>query len=198
MMIYPVHSNVWERKACMRLPPALWRSCRVVACETRLRLLWHIFEKGELSVNEARFLVGISQPSASAQLMALAERGLIIPRREDMRVIYRAEANSSVNFAPELLEALRECYERSMSSKIIIRQATAFTHERRIEIVRELSGKILPFVRLLDATGMSSTALSRHLDKLERRGFVKRTEGFYRLGIPGNRLARTLMKLARA
>jgi len=148
-------------------------------------------------VNPARLLVGISQPNASAQLRALAERGLIIPRREDMRVIYRAEANSAVNFAPELLEALRECYERSMSFKNIIRQATAFTHERRIEIVRALRGEALSFAALLDATGMSSAALSRHLDKLERRGFVKRTEGFFRLGIPGNRLGRTLMKLAK-
>ena len=182
----------------MRLPPALWRSCRVVACETRLQLLWHIFEEGELSVNPARFLVGLSQPSASAQLRALAERGLIIPRREDMRVIYRAEANSAVSFAPELLEALRECYERSMPLKTIIRQATAFTHERRIEIVRALRGKMMSSSELLDATGMSSTALSRHLNKLERRGFVKRIAGLYRLSIPGNRLGRTLMKLTRA
>jgi len=182
----------------MNVPPALWRSCRVMACETRLQLLWHIFEEGELSVNPARYLVGISQPSASAQLRALADRGLIVSRREDMRVIYRAEANRAVDFAPDLLDALRECYERSMSFRIIIRQATAFTHERRIEIVRALRGKSLPFATLQDTTGMSSTALSRHLDKLERRGFVKRIKGVSRLGIPGNRLGRTLMKLAHA
>jgi len=184
--------------AFMKLPPAFWRSCRVVACETRLQLLWHIFEEGELSVNTARLRVGISQPNASAQLRALAERGLIIPRREDMRVIYRAEANSSVPFASELLEALRGCHEHAMSHKMIIRQATAFTHERRIEVVRALRGETMSFSELLDATGMSSTALSRHLDKLDRRGFVKRTEGLYRLGTPGNRLGRTLMKLAHA
>lgn len=182
----------------MKLPPALWQSCRVIACETRLRLLWFIFEEGELSVNPARLLAGISQPGASAQLKALGERGLIIPRREDMRVIYRAEANSAVKFAPELLDALRKCFESPMSFKAIIRQATAFTHERRIEIVRALNGEPLPFAKLMDATGMSSTALSRHLDKLERRGFVKRTEGVYRLGRPRNSLGRTLMRLALA
>lgn len=182
----------------MKLPPALWRSCRVIACETRLQLLWHIFEEGELSVNPARVLVGISQPSASTQLKALGERGLIVPRREDMRVIYRAEANSAVDFAAELLDALRKCFQTSMSFKTVIWQATAFTHERRIEIVRALNGKQLSSMKLLDATGMSSTALSRHLDKLERRGFVKRTEGIYRLGRQGNTLGRTLMKLALA
>ena len=178
----------------MTLPPDFWRSCRVVACETRLQLLWHIFAEGELSVNPARALVGISQPSASAQLRALADRGLVIPRREDMRVIYRAEANRAVSFAPELLEALRICFERSMSFKAVIWQATAFTHERRIEIVRALNKTPLSFAKLLEATGMSSTALSRHIDKLERRGFVKRTGGIYRLGRTGNTLGRTLMK----
>lgn len=180
----------------MKLPPALWRSCRVIACETRLQLLWHLFEGGELSVNPARLLVGISQPNASAQLRALGERGLIIPRREDMRVIYRAEANSAKAFAPELLGALQKCFEQSVPFKTIIRQATAFTHERRIEIVRALNGKQLSFAKLLDATGMSSAALSRHLNKLERRGFVKRRGGVYRLGSPGNTLGRTLMKCA--
>jgi len=180
----------------MKLPPSLWRSCRVIACETRLQLLWHIFEGGELSVNSARFLTGISQPSASAQLRALGERGLIISRRENMRVIYRAEANSALAFAPELLEMLRNCFEQAVPFKTIIRQATAFTHERRIEIVRALNGKLLSFAELLEVTGMSSTALSRHLNKLERRSFVKRTKGSYCLVTPGNVLGRTLMKCA--
>jgi len=178
----------------MKMPPDFWRSCRVIACETRLRLLWQIFTEGELSVNPARVLVGISQPSASAQLRALADRGLIIPRREDMRVIYRAEANRAMSFAPELLDTLRICFDRSMSFKTMIWQATAFTHERRIEVIRALKQTPLSFAPLLEATGMSSTALSRHVDKLERRGFVKRSEGIYRLGRPGNPLGRTLMK----
>jgi DNA-binding transcriptional ArsR family regulator len=180
----------------MKLPPALWRSCRVIACETRLQLLWQLFEGGELSVNSARFLVGISQPGASTQFRALSERGFIIPRREDLRVIYRPEANSAVPFAQELLEALQNCFEQSVPFKTIIRQATAFTHERRIEIVRALNGKCLSFAELLEVTGMSSAALSRHLNKLERRRFVKRTTGFYRLRTLRNGLGRTLMECA--
>ena len=181
----------------MKLPPELWKSCRAVACETRLKLLWHIFEQGELYVNEARLLVGLSQPGASAQLRGLSDRGFLISRREDMRVIYRAEANSAVAFSVEILDALRACYEQSVSFKTIIRLATGFTHQRRIEIVRALNGRSLSFQELWSATGMSTAALSRHLDKLKRRGFVKESGGVYRTGASGNALGRTLMKLAR-
>jgi len=180
----------------LNLRPALWRTCRVIACETRLQLLWHILDEGESSVTDAMLCVGVSQPNASNQLRALCDRGLIIPRRESMEVIYRAEANGSASFAPEILDALRICYERSVAFATIIRQATAFTHERRIEIVRALRGRSLSTPALRDATGMSPSALLRHLDKLEKRGFVKEASGSYRMGAPGNALGRTLLKLA--
>lgn len=182
----------------MRLPPALWRSCRVIACETRLRLLWHIMENGELSVNAVRQLAELSQPSASIQLKVLASRGLVVYRREGMQVIYRAEADLAVEFAEELLEALRICYERRISFRTMIRQATAFTHERRVEVVRTLRSGAIAFPELQDKTGMSSSALSRHLDKLERRGFVKRVGGVYKIKAPGGVLGRVLLRLALA
>ncbi|MEN8254713.1 MAG: metalloregulator ArsR/SmtB family transcription factor [Verrucomicrobiota bacterium] len=182
----------------MKLHPTLWRTCRVVANKTRLRLLWHIFKDGELCVNQLVQQTNTTRPNASQQLRALNARGLITPRREKTKVIYRAEANSGVDFAPELLEALRKCHERSMPFKTVIRQATAFTHERRIKIVRALNGKALSIDGLRDATGISPAALSRHLEKLEVRGFIKRTDKTYRLARPGNLLGRTLIKIARS
>ena len=182
----------------MKLRPTLWRTCRVIANETRLQLLWHIFDEGELCVNQLVQRVGATRPNASNQLRALSARGLITSRREKKNVIYRAEANSGVDFASELLEALRQCHEQSTPFKTIIRQATAFTHERRIEIVRALNGKKLSFGGLRDTTSMSPAALSRHLEKLEARRFIKRTDGIYRLAWPGNPLGRTLIKIARS
>ncbi len=182
----------------MKLNPTLWRTCRVIASETRLQLLWHIFEEGELYVQELVDRTGVSRPNASNQLRALSARGLITPRREDMRVIYRAEANARISFAPPLLDALRTCFEQSMTFKTIIRQATAFTHERRIEIARALSEKSLLFADLLEITGMSSTALSRHLGKLEDRGVVRGVSGTYHLSRTGNPLGRVLIKIARS
>ena len=61
----------------MELRPALWRTCRVIANETRLQLLWHIFAKGELCVSQLVQRTGATQPNASNQLRALSARGLI-------------------------------------------------------------------------------------------------------------------------
>jgi len=110
-------------------------------------------------------------------------------------VLYRAEANCALDDAPVLLDALKICYEQNIPFKTIIRQATAFTHERRIELIRALTGKKLAFHEMLATTGMSSSALSRHLEKLEARGFVKYRDGFYNRATPGNALGRTLLKI---
>lgn len=180
----------------MKLSPTLWRTCRVLASETRLLLLWHIFEEKELYVQQAAERTGMSIPNASNQLRALSARGLISSRRKKMKVLYRAEANFSLEAAPVLLDALRICYEKNASFKTMIHQATAFTHERRIEIIQVLTGKALTFHQLAEGTGMSAAALSRHLEKLESRGFVKYRDGVYRRTTPGNPLGRALLKLA--
>ena len=75
-------------------------------------------------------------------------------------------------------------------------QATAFTHERRIRIVRALSGSAKPFGALLVATGIPASSLWMHLEKLQKRGFVKSGGDHYRLAIPGNALGRALLKIA--
>jgi len=114
-----------------------------------------------------------------------------------MRVIYRPEANHAADNAPELLNALKKCHKQSISFEAIIREATAFTHERRIEIVRSLNHSKQIFSDLRDSTGMSSSSLSRHLAKLEARGFITSTNGVYSLSRPNNHLGKTLLKIAR-
>ncbi|QHI68936.1 ArsR family transcriptional regulator [Tichowtungia aerotolerans] len=176
--------------------PTLWKTCRVIANETRLQLLWLLFSKGELTVTQIVTETGMSQPNASNQLKALRETGLIVCRRNKMKVFYRAEANPAAAVVPDILEALRDCYEKSVALKTLIRHATAFTHERRIEIFRALHGTSLTAPALRDATGMSPSALWRHLEKLVRRGYVKEADHAYRIGGAGNTLGRTLLKLA--
>lgn len=178
------------------LPPPFWKTCRILANETRLQLLWTLFTHGELCVNQLMELTGISRTNASNQLRLLSEHGLVVSRRENMNVIYRAEANTAMRFAPPLLTALKSGFNHSMSFKSIIRQATAFSHGRRIEIIQALKGESHSFDELKDATGMSSAALSRHLMKLEKRSFVMRNEKRYRYGKPGNTLGKVLVKLA--
>jgi len=92
-----------------KLRPTLWRTCRAIASETRLRLFWEIFRGKDLSVSMLAHRVGISEQNASNQLRVLNARALITPYRKGMKVFYRAEANREVEYAEELLEALRNC-----------------------------------------------------------------------------------------
>ncbi len=175
-----------------------WRVCRVVSLERRLKLLWQLFDAGELSVNQLAAGTGMTQPNASIQLKMLRAAGLIRFRREKMNVIYRAEPDERVECAGTLLRALKQCGEESIAFAEVTRQVTAFTHERRIEIITILNDRVLSYNQLLDGNGMNSSALSRHLHKLEVRGFIKRSDDVYRVARPAGQLAKTLLKIARS
>ena len=177
-----------------KLRPTLWRTCRVLACETRLEMLRLLFERGELCVFEMADLTGISPHNASTQLRALNARGLITPRRKDQRVIYRAEANEELEAAPLLLEAVRDAFAKKTSAKTIFHLCTAFTHQRRVELVRILTGGPQSFGDLMEKTGMSTSALWNHLDKLSDRGFVSEQDRRYRLRRIRDPLRRALLK----
>jgi len=139
-------------------------------------------------------LTGISPHNASTQLRALNARGLITPRRENQKVIYRAEANEELVAAPALLEALHNAFAKKTPAKIIFYSCTAFTHERRIELARALAEGPRTFGELRNHTEMSISALAHHLEKLSARGFVKEQEGLYRLRRLKDPLRRTLLK----
>lgn len=180
----------------INLPPPLWKTCRILATETRLQLIWTLFTHGELCVTQLMTLTNTSRTNTSNQLRLLSEHGLVVSRRKNMNVIYRAEPNMAMEFASPVLTALKNGFNHSMSFKTIIRQATAFSHGRRIEIIQALKGKSHSFEELENATGMSPAALSRHLLKLADRNFVMRNGKLYRYGKPGNTLGQVLIKLA--
>jgi DNA-binding transcriptional ArsR family regulator len=173
----------------------LWRVCRVVSHEKRLQLLWLLFENGEQCVRELMVEAEMSRPNASIQLKTLYLAGLIRFRRQDMNVIYRAEADLRVECATPLLEALRKCSEECISFESVVHQVTAFTHERRIEIIRLLQDGPLPFVRLEGLSGMTSSALSRHLLKLEARKVVRWDGELYCIAPPREPLGAVLLEI---
>lgn len=179
-----------------KLRPTLWRTCRVLASETRLRLLWALFENEGLCVADLACLTGISEQNASNQLRALNARGLITPRRLGLRVFYCPEPNTEVECAQTLLNSLRDCCEKKMPLTTIIRQATAFTHERRILIIKTLNSGPASFAGLLTQTGIPAPSLAHHLKKLEARRFVRRGSGKYYQNTPGNSFGRMLKKTA--
>jgi len=175
-----------------------WRVCRSISLERRLKLLWLLFDADELSVSQLMLAAEMTQPNTSIQLQTLRAAGFIRFRREEMNVIYRAEADRRVEFSEELLSALKVCCKQSASFESVIRQVTAFTHERRIEIVQALKSGPLSYNQLLSRGSMNSSALSRHLHKLEVRGFVCRENDAYQIAIPNWQLGKTLLYIARS
>ncbi|MBI9020994.1 MAG: ArsR family transcriptional regulator [Verrucomicrobia bacterium] len=163
-----------------------------------MKLLWLLLDTGELSVRDLALESEMTQPNASIQLKTLRAAGLIRFRREKMSVIYRVEADERVECAEALVSALRKCCKRSVSFESVIRQATAYTHERRIEIVQALNNGPLSYNQLLDQSGMNSSALSRHLRKLTVRGVVRRENDVYRIVRPADPFGRVLLRLARS
>lgn len=178
------------------LRPTFWRSCRALANEHRLRLLWRLFEVGGENVTALGTRIGLSESVASTYLRSLGARGLIQSERRSNFVFYRPVANPEVQHAEKLLQALRASYEAQEDLRRIIHDLTGFTHERRIAIVRSLQGKEFSDAALSVATSISPQALYRHTRKLVARGYVERDAARSRLGCPSSPLSRTLLDIA--
>jgi ArsR family transcriptional regulator, lead/cadmium/zinc/bismuth-responsive transcriptional repressor len=62
---------------------------KVLASETRLRLLHALERSGELCVNDLAAEVEMAPQAVSNQLQRMADRGIVVARRERSSVIYR-------------------------------------------------------------------------------------------------------------
>jgi len=175
---------------------AVTQICRTIAQSTRLQLLWSVFEDEELCVQDLALQAGISAPNASNQLQALADKELITPKRGKLKVIYKPVLRPETFCAKILLPALKECQNKKVSFQTVIRKATAFTNERRIQIVRCLAVSDESFNSLIKKTGMTTSSLSRHLKKLLNRNFIQKKGKVYQLRQPNSILAHGLLKLA--
>jgi DNA-binding transcriptional ArsR family regulator len=151
-----------------------------------------------LCVDELARATGTSRENATIQLRALNARGLITPMRRGRKVIYRAEVNPGVDGAEEILAALQQCCVKNIPIKEVFQQATAFTHFRRIALMKTVCSAPGGFDELLDTSGMSYSALHWNLSKLEARGFVKFRGGRYEVVTPKNPLGACLMEIALA
>ncbi len=172
-----------------------WVFCRVLAEETRLRLLLEVSRCEHLSVAELAQQVGIGDVSASIHLKMLHGSGMVVPYRKKQQVFYSVEAPETARFASLLLPNLIRTFQSGVSPSSIIHLLTAFTHQRRIEVLRSLSHGSKTSEELLKTTGMTSSALSRHLIKLRSRDFVVRQGTLYCMGCPDSLLARTLLEI---
>jgi DNA-binding transcriptional ArsR family regulator len=135
-------------------------------------------------------------PVASQYLRAMEARGLLRARRAGRRVAYRIDDNQS-SPAQELVRALRLALQREAAPiETLFKLATAFTHPRRIEVFKVLSGQPQTLAELKSATGISARAVVRHVSKLEARGFVVCRQGQYAVANRSDAVGRELARLA--
>ena len=92
--------------------------------------------------------------------------------------------------------ALRDSYDIFMPIKMVAFQMTAFTHERRIDILSTLEKGAMEMRGLSIATQISPPSLYRHVKKLEARNYVSYQNQSVELCAPSNRLSRTLLQAA--
>ncbi len=181
------------------LQPTLWRTCRVLANDTRLCLIAQLVRKQPQSVSELATRCSLALPVASQSLRALEARGFLrvnrIRRRVEYHIPTRSEAGSLADLIAALVAALRH---EPLPTRAIIKLATAFTHPTRIQIHHILQSGPKTEMQLQAAIRLSSLALWRHLRKLKARGFVHHddTQRAYECCNHPDRIGRALSKLA--
>jgi DNA-binding transcriptional ArsR family regulator len=178
------------------LQPTLWRTCRVLANRTRLKILAQLLHRPGQTVSEHAGQLKLPLPVASQYLRALEARGLLAVRRKGLRVVYQPALAAIRTPTTELVRALRRVFQhRRHPVEAIFKTATAFTHPRRIEIFKALRKENHSLAQLRTRTGISVPSLYRHLKKLEARGFVKYHEGKWGATLRSNVLGRELTRL---
>jgi len=179
-----------------RRQPTLWRTCRVLANETRLRLLAQLARKQPQSVSELAQQMSLTLPVASQSLRALESRGLLQVRRIHRWVEYRLPAPGDAGSLDDLMAALQAILRQNPdATEQVMKLATGFTHPARIEIFRSLRGGPRTQAQIQSATQLSFQALARHLRKLISRGYVHlQGETYQQVSQPDN-IGRALSSL---
>jgi len=179
------------------LRPSLWRTLRVLANPTRLRVLRTLQRCTPLTVSQIAKHHRLSMSHATQVLRALQARGLLRANRQGTWVFYAAEANASIGYAPQLARALEDALQAGENEiDGAIAALTAYTHERRIRIVRALVAGHATREALRATCHISSQALGRHLDKLARRGVIEERDSRLHFCQRQSPLQATLMGLA--
>lgn len=169
---------------------------RAIACRPRLQILSRLAREGEIAPTKLATELRMSMPLLSAHLRRLSAAGLIQRRRSGSwsygvaRSPYGPQAFSGrvASWLFDVLKqpqrALQQCGEKAVEElrtadaelrlhAIIFEAATAFTHMRRLYLLRHLTKDGARNAdELASPLKMSKAALSRHGSKLVRRGYL--------------------------
>ncbi len=181
------------------------RVLRTAACVTRLRILARLAGGEELTLCRLAGDLHLRRDLVCTHLARLTAVGLVRRRRSGRRCYCMAgslygpdtvsgqvaawlgaalHAHRAWPHAPRLPGRGRRHAAEGLQPVFgtLLDAATAFTHPRRIQILRRLaSPKPPPTEAFAGELRMSASALSRHVDKLVRRGYVTVSRTGHRL-----------------
>ncbi len=160
----------------------LWKTCRALANRTRLRILRRLIEKPVLCVSDIAKIESLSETVASQNLKLLHEHDFINPNPVSKWVYYHISNFKESSYASILFKPLKKRISASrVQEGALIHIFTAYTHPRRIDIVKSLQTEPKTFEQLIKTCDISGQALYRHLNKLIARGILAETANVYRI-----------------
>ena len=179
------------------LNPTLWRTCKMLAGKTRVRLLRQLHEHPGECVSALGKRIGIGESAASQELRRIQSRGLLQAERRGPCLFYHPAADPQVSSAAPILKAIQSALSSlpPESDAEICTIAGGLSHERRIRIVQALLKSPQPIPDLQYAMRISPHPFQLHLAALRSSGFVVSEGKQLHFSIPDHPLARALGKL---
>ena len=182
-----------------QLNPTLWRTCRVLAGRTRLKLVRQLHDTPGQNVSELARAVGIGLSDASQELRRLQSRGLLQTERKGTWLLYRFGADPQVSSATPLLKALAVALSYPPGQDdAMVSIAAGLAHPRRIAIVAALMKSPGSRVELSGMTHIPKTSFQHHLEHLVASGYVQCHKDKLAFQRPVHPLARALIRLVQA
>ncbi len=182
------------------LNPTLWRTCRMLAGSTRIRLLRELHDRPGQSVGQLADSVGIGESDASQELRRIQSRGLLKSERLGARVIYRLEPDPQVTSAAPLLKALIRTMDAHPSHRdeTIGRIAAGLAWPRRVAIAQALMTAPKTVIELSVDLRWSSFAVFNHAGLMRKAGWIRNIEGRMHLTVPDHPLGEALARLLKS
>jgi DNA-binding transcriptional ArsR family regulator len=173
------------------------RVARTIACMARLRILSALAGAEQVAPTDLARQLGMGLDMVCVHLRHLAAAGLIQRRRSGVWCYGVAtspygDTAFSGKVARWLFQVLRDPAKaledcgvgqlcnppdadpQTALHTLVFESATAFTNLRRLQILRRLgNGEVLAVAALSAELHMSESALSRHVAKLVRRGYLE-------------------------
>lgn len=179
------------------LNPTLWRTGKMLAGRTRIRLLRELATHPGEGVSALGRRVGIGHAAASQELRRIQSRGLLQAERKGTLLVYRLAPDPQVSSAAPLLKAICTALDRFPPERdeemCII--AAGLAHERRIRIFRFLLGGPCAYRDLPFEVHIPPHPFYLHLRTLQISGFVIRSDQEIAAAVPDHPLAKALAKL---